>query len=124
MKIIRAILLYLLVLFYLFMGSMHLLKPDQYIAMIPSWLPAHSILILLSGIVEIVLGILLVPVKTRATSARLIIGMLAVFFFVIHIPQSIDYYKTGDKNFVYSIIRLPIQFLFVAWASIFVKKEV
>lgn len=123
MKIIRSILLYLLVLFYLFMGSMHLVNPDQYFFMMPSWLPAHSILILLSGIVEIVLGILLVPIKTRAISAKLIIGMLIVFLFAIHVPQSIDYYKTGNQNFVSSIIRLPIQFLLIAWAWIFAKKE-
>lgn len=122
MKILKNILLYLLVAFYLFMGAMHLIKPEQYFAMMPSWLPVHGILISLSGIVEIALAILLIPAKTRAISAKLIIAILVIFFFVIHIPQSIDYYKTGSPDFVASIIRLPIQFLLIAWAWMFAKK--
>jgi uncharacterized membrane protein len=122
MKTVKIVLLYLLVAFYLFMGSMHFINPEQYFPMMPSWLPAHAFLISLSGIVEITLAILLIPVKTRAIAAKLIIAMLVVFFFAIHIPESIDYYQTGNEKFMASIIRLPIQFLFIAWAWMFTKK--
>lgn len=122
MKTVRIILLYLLVAFYLFMGSMHFINPEQYFAMMPSWLPAHMFLISLSGLVEIVLAVLLIPIKTRTIAAKLLIVMLVVFFFAIHIPESIEYYKTGNQKFIASIIRLPIQFLFIAWAWIFAKK--
>lgn len=124
MKTAKNILRYLLVAFYLFMGSMHLIKPEQYFVMMPSWLPSHSLLITLSGIVEVALAILLIPVKTRAISAKLIIVMLIVFLFAIHIPQSFEYYKTGNRDFIASIIRLPIQFLFIAWAWMFSKKQI
>nr|WP_315176791.1 hypothetical protein [uncultured Flavobacterium sp.] len=124
MKTVKKIALYLLVAFYLFMGAMHFLKPEQYFAMMPSWLPAHSILISLSGILEIALAIALIPIKTRAIAAQIIIAMLVVFLFVIHIPESIGYYKTGNEKFVASIIRLPIQFLFIAWAWMFAKNTV
>jgi uncharacterized membrane protein len=60
--------------------------------------------------------------KTRAIAAKVIIAMLIVFFFMIHVPQSIGYYTSGNKQFVASIIRLPIQFLFIAWAWLFAKK--
>jgi uncharacterized membrane protein len=123
MKTVKTILLYLLVAFYLFMGSMHFVNPEQYFSMMPSWLPAHMFLISLSGIVEIALGILLIPIKTRAIAAKLVIAMLVVFLFAIHIPESIDYYKTGNENLMASIIRLPIQFLFIAWAGMFTKKQ-
>lgn len=122
MKTFKIILLYLLVAFYLFMGAMHFIKPEQYFAMMPPWLPAHTFFIYLSGGVEIALAILLIPAKTRAVSAIIIIAMLVVFFFAVHIPQSIGYYKTGNKDFVASIIRLPVQFLFIAWAWLFTKK--
>lgn len=122
MKTVKIILLYLLVAFYLFMGSMHFIQPDQYFAMMPSWLPVQKVLIILSGIVEISLAVLLIPIKTRAIAAKLIIAMLVVFFFAIHIPESISYYKTGNEKFVASIIRLPIQFLFIGWAWMFAKK--
>ncbi|MEM0576719.1 DoxX family protein [Flavobacterium polysaccharolyticum] len=123
MKTVKNIAFYLLVAFYLFMGAMHFLKPEQYFAMMPSWLPAHSILISLSGILEIALAIALIPIKTRAIATQIIIAMLVVFLFVIHIPESIGYYKTGNEKFTASIIRLPIQFIFIAWAWIFAKKQ-
>lgn len=122
MKTGKKILLYLLVAFYLFMGSMHFIQPEQYFTMMPAWLPAQKVLIILSGIVEIVLAVLLIPVKTRATASKLIIAMLVVFFFAIHVPESIGYYNTGNEKFVASIIRLPIQFLFIAWAWLFSKQ--
>ncbi len=122
MKIVKTILLYLQVAFYLFAGSMHFIQPDFYAPIMPAWLPAPTFLISLSGVVEIVLAILLIPIKTRAIAAKLIIVMLVVFFFVIHIPDSIGRYKAGDEMFIASIIRLPIQFLFIAWAWMFTKK--
>jgi len=122
MKTLKIILLYLLVAFYLFMGAMHFITPEQYFSMMPSWLPAHSFLISLSGIVEIALALMLIPIKTRAIAAKLIIALLVVFFFAIHIPESINFYQTSSEKFVASIIRLPIQFLFIAWAWMFTKK--
>ncbi len=122
MKTIKVVLLYLLVLFYVAMGAMHLLYPKQYLVMMPSWLPAHIFLIYLSGIIEIVLGLLLLPLKTRSVSAKLIIAMLIVYFLGIHIPQSIDFYQTNNAGFGASIIRLPFQFLLIAWAWLFTQK--
>lgn len=123
MKKIKVILLYLLVLFYVAMGVMHLLNPNQYLPMMPAWMPAHTFLIYFSGVVEIVLGMLLLPLKTRVLSAKIIIAMLMVYFFAIHIPQSVDFYQTKNEGFVGSIVRLPFQFLFIAWAWLFVNED-
>lgn len=123
MKKIKVILLYLLVLFYVAMGVMHLLNPNQYLPMMPAWMPAHTFLIYFSGVVEIVLGMLLLPLKTRVLSAKIIIAMLVVYFFAIHIPQSVDFYQTKNEGFVGSIVRLPFQFLFIAWAWLFVNDD-
>ena len=122
MKTVKIVLLYLLAAFYLFMGSMHFINSEQYFAMMPSWLPSHMFLISLSGIVEIVLAVLLIPIKTRVVAAKLIVVMLVVFFFTIHIPESIEYYRTDNQKFITSMIRLPIQILFIAWAWMFAKK--
>lgn len=111
-----------MVIVYLLMGSMHFINPAQYHEMMPLWLPAHSFLIAFSGIIEIILALLLIPMKTRAISAKFIIAMLVVFFFVIHVPESITYYKTGNEKFLASLIRLPFQFIFIAWAWMFTKK--
>lgn len=122
MKIVKNSLLYLLAVLFLFMGTMHFIMPEQYFAMMPSWLPWHTLLIFTSGIVEIALAVLLIPIKTRSISAKLIIAMLVIFFFVIHVPESIGYYQTGNKNFAASLIRLLIQLLLIAWAWLFTKK--
>ncbi len=122
MKTSKNVLLYLQVTFYLFMGSMHFVAPEQYLAMMPSWLPMHKTLIFLSGAVEILLAILLVPLKTRTTAARLILLMLMVFLFTIHIPESVGYYLTGSNKFGASLLRIPIQMLFLAGAWIFAKR--
>lgn len=122
MKTAKNILLYLLVAFYLFMGAMHFIKPEQYFAMMPSWLPAHTFLITLSGLFEIALALMLIPIKTRALAAKIIMAMLIVFLLMIHIPESIGYYKTGNEKLMASIIRLPIQFVLMAWAWMFTRK--
>jgi len=122
MKTVKKASFYLLVGFYLFMGIIHFIQPELYLDMMPAWLPAHKFLIYLSGFAEIALAVLLIPIRTRATAAKLIIAMLLVFFFVVHIPESIKFYQTSDGKFLASIIRLPIQFLFIAWAGMFAKK--
>lgn len=123
MKTRKIIALYLLVAFYVFMGSMHFVQPELYLAMSPSWLPAPAFLIALSGIAEIVLALLLIPRTTRAAAAKWIIAMLVVFLFAIHLPESIGYYQTDSVKLTASLIRLPIQFLLIAWAWMFTKKQ-
>lgn len=123
MKTIKTILLYILIIFFLFMGSMHFIQADRYYAMMPSWLPAQKVLIILSGFVEIVLALLLIPIKTRTIAARLIIAMLIIFMFTIHIPESLNYYQSGHDKLLSSLIRLPIQLLFIAWTWMFVNKQ-
>jgi uncharacterized membrane protein len=119
MKIIKTLSLYLLATFYFGMGAMHLLKPKQYLTMMPSLLPAHKFLIYSSGIIEIVLAVLLLLTKTRAIAAKLIIVMLTVYLFTIHIPQSINFYQTENKGFVASIIKLLIQLILIYWARVY-----
>lgn len=122
MKVVKILLLYLLVVFYLFMGTMHFIQSEPYFAMMPSWLPEKKGLLILSGVTEIVLALLLIPSRSRSTAARLIIVMLVVFLLIIHIPESMGYYQTNSDQFIRSIVRLPTQFLFIAWAWLFAKK--
>ena len=112
----KPVFLYLMAFLYMGLGLLHIIKPALYWSVMPAWLPFKLLLIYVSGTVEILLGLLLLREKTRLVAARLIIAMLIVFFFAIHIPMSIDYYQTGHKNFVLSLIRLPIQFVLIAWA--------
>lgn len=122
-KQLAKILIYLMVAFYLMMGSMHFFSPAQYNTMVPDWVPWPSFLILASGVAEIVLAVLLLFEKTRAMAARLVIVMLVVFLVLVHVPETITYYQTQHPNLVMSIVRLPIQLVFIAWAWMFTESN-
>lgn len=121
MTIRKPIFLYLMAGLYIGLGIVHLIRPTLYLMVMPPWLPAKIFLIYASGVVEMLAGGGLIPVKTRMLSARLIIAMLIVYFFAIHLPQAIEYYQTGNKYFVVTLIRLPMQFLLIAWAWMYAK---
>jgi uncharacterized membrane protein len=113
--------LYLMAFIYAAAGVYHFVNPRFYVKLMPSWMPWHGPLVLWSGIAEIALALLLLPEATRPASAWLIIAMLVVFFFTIHIPQTILFYKTQSKYLMISVIRLPIQFVLVWWAWLYTK---
>jgi uncharacterized membrane protein len=106
---------------YIVVGLLHLVRPEPFRAMMAPWLPVPMLLIYVSGVVEIILGVLLIPSKTRAMSAKLIIAMLIVYFFAFHVPQSIEYYHSGHKYFIVTLLRLPLQFVLIAWAWMYAK---
>jgi uncharacterized membrane protein len=84
----------------------------------PKWLPAHAFLIYLSGMMEIVLGIMLLFSRTKKLAALFIILML-VAFLPAHIYMiQIAPFQLG-KILVTPLIawvRLPFQLLLIGWA--------
>ena len=120
---VKKITLYMMTLFYITAGTYHFVDPDFYLKFMPEFLPSHLFLVYLSGVVEILLGILLLPTYTRTLSIWLIIAMLVVFFFAIHIPTTINFYRTDRPGLLLNIIRLPIQFLLIWWALVYKKKK-
>ena len=102
-------------------GIYHFVNPAFYENIMPDWLPNHSLCNYAGGISEIILAVMLLSEKTRKISAYLIIAMLVVFLFVIHIPMTIDFYKTDNPGLWISIVRLPIQFVLIWWAWLYAK---
>ncbi|HTL80390.1 MAG TPA: DoxX family protein [Bacteroidia bacterium] len=102
-------------------GVYHFIDPVFYDRLMPSWIPQHALLILVSGIIEILLGLALYLPQTRKISAWLIIAMLVVFLFVIHIPDTISFYGTNAKWFWISLARIPLQFYLIWWAKKFTR---
>lgn len=121
---IRNILLVALIAFYVFAGANHFLNPSFYIPIIPPYLIkwANEINVL-SGAVEILLGLLLIPTATRAKAGVGIILLLIAF-----IPSHVYFIQKGaftigkiNFNPFISSIRLfvgqPILMLWAYWAS-------
>ncbi len=81
----------------------------------PPYLPDHLALVYLSGVAELLCGILLIPTKTRKMGAWCTIALL-IAIFPANIQMSIDNYASGGLMFYLSIIRLPFQLLLIYWA--------
>ncbi len=109
--------------FYVLAGVNHFINPDFYIKMIPPYLAGlSSELNILSGIIEIALGVLLIPPKTQRFAAAAIILMLFAFF-----PANIYLVEVGSDIFDYPTwffwARLPLQFVLMYFAYIYYQPK-
>lgn len=115
MKIFWSIIRLLFAAFMIYAGVQHLLKPDFYEPFVPSFLPFTTAIIYASGIVEILLGaLLLIPKYAKLGAMGLLLLML--IFLPIHIWDVFaDSPAIGSQKA--ALIRLPVQFLFIgiAW---------
>jgi uncharacterized membrane protein len=118
MSWLKRALLWLMSLFYVFAGVMHLVRPEYYQPMMPPYLPAHDFLIWLSGVGELALGILVVDAKVRRFAAWGLIALLiAIFPANIHIAlNNIPVFGAAEGAGLFNWVRLPFQAVFILWA--------
>ncbi len=107
--------LYTMCLLYTIAGIFHFIIPDFYDKIIPTYLPAHSFLTYLSGLCEIAFGLMLLKESWRKVAAYLIIAMLLVFM-IVHVQMLIDFLNNSTKPLWIAILRIPLQFVLIAWA--------
>ncbi|MEX0812782.1 MAG: hypothetical protein WD048_11250 [Chitinophagales bacterium] len=93
-------------------GIGHFINPEMYNPFIPDFLPKLAVNYI-TGIVEIALGIgLLIPAFQKMAAFGIFLLMCA--FLPLHIIDVfIENPAIGSKTMAY--IRLPIQFVFIAW---------
>lgn len=114
MKIVWIVVRVLFALFMIYAGVQHLVKPDFYIPFVPSFLPFTTAIIYSSGIVEILLGIMLIIPKYAKHGASGIF-LLMLIFLPIHLWDVFsDTPAIGSHQA--ALIRLPVQFLFIVLA--------
>ncbi len=107
--------LYFMAGMYIFAGIMHFIKPKIYMRIMPRYLPNHKLLVLLSGVAEIVLGLGLCFPTTKNLAIYGIIAMLAVFLLVHFYMISGEKASAGIPKWVL-ILRIPLQFGLMYWA--------
>lgn len=115
----RTVLRILLGLFLVYAGVSHLtFARAEFIAQVPDWVPmGKDLVVLLSGIVEIALGLaLLFVVKYRVQ-----VGVITALFFVAVFPGNIHQYVNQIDAFGLNsdrarLIRLFFQPVLIAWA--------
>ena len=104
---------------YVLAGIMHFLKPKIYLKIIPPYLPYHLSLVYLSGLFEVVFGILLMLPDTQQIGAwGIIVTLIGVFPANIYMLTSYKGKKTWYRIALW--FRLPIQFFLIYWAYQFV----
>ena len=99
---------------YTLLGILHFTNTGFYIPFMPKFLPAHNLLIYLSGIAEILLGIGILFPQTRTLALWGIIAMLLVFL-LVHVNMLFPANSLGISAWILWV-RLHIQFLLIYWA--------
>jgi len=118
----KVILKYLLAFGFVLAGINHFINADFYLKMMPPYLPAHLFLIYLSGIFQIVLGILLlIPKYTRLAAWGLIALLIAVFPANVYMAMNAEMFAEFSLTALY--LRLPLQIVLIAWAFWFTLSD-
>jgi uncharacterized membrane protein len=102
--------------FYIVAGTMHFIKPDAYLRIMPPYIPWHLVMVRISGGFEILGGLgLTVPRTRRAAAWGLVALLIAVFpANVFMATNPIDAGATSIAS-VLRWGRLPLQLLLVWW---------
>jgi uncharacterized membrane protein len=101
-------------------GILHLVKPNIFIKIMPSYVPFHLQMVYISGIVEMLCGLLLIFPQTQKIGAY-----LSIFLFIAVFPANIEmarkFYEVHHKYFWLTVTRLPLQIVLIWWAYQFRK---
>lgn len=96
-------------------GVTHFTKPKLYERIMPAYIPEHKTIVLLTGILEMVLGFMMLNVATQSNAAWGIMGLLILFFPIhIHMLQNKKASLKLPKWVLW--LRIPLQFALIYWA--------
>lgn len=115
MQKIKAVLKFLFACFFVLAGFNHFFNTAFYMKIMPTYLPWHLPLVYLSGVLEIILGfLLLIPKFTQIAAWGLIALLLAVFPANIHMAVNHELYPEYSVAVLW--LRLPLQLMLMGWA--------
>ena len=103
-------------------GTMHFIAPDAYVRIVPPFLPVPRLLVLMSGIAEILGGFgLLLPFTRRWAAWSLVLLLLAVFPANIYTAVShVPFPGIFGQSWL-QWLRLPLQIPLILWALRYTK---
>ncbi len=100
--------------FYFGAGLNHFWMPDFYLRMMPDYLPWHRELVYLSGVCEMLFGLLVLPnVTRRVAGVGLVLLLVAVFPANLHMAMHAERF---DVSAAILWLRLPFQGVLIYWA--------
>ena len=86
---VKSVLRYVMAAFYVWAGINHFLRPEFYLNLMPPYIPLHTEMVYLSGVAEILLGVLVAIPRTATMPAWGIILMLIVFL-PVHVHMLVN----------------------------------
>jgi uncharacterized membrane protein len=101
-------------------GIGHFAATDFYAKMMPPYLPLHRPLVLLSGLIEIVLGVLLLIPRTSTFAAWGLVALLIAVF-----PANLHVYRHQELFPLPPLVhrlRLPLQGVLILWALAYTRR--
>ena len=112
---IKTLSIIIMSLFYIGVGTNHIINPNWFVRIIPPILPFKIAIVYISGIFEIILGSLLIFPMTRFIAGwGLILLLLAVFPANIYVALTQG--EAMDTTPMIAWARLPFQIVFIALA--------
>jgi uncharacterized membrane protein len=106
--------------FFVFAGAMHFLRPRDYEAIVPPYVPRRREVVAISGIAEIAGGLAVVPEPTRRLAGLWLIALLAAVFPAnLHMAVNPEQVRGLDLDRIprWALwLRLPLQPLMMIWA--------
>lgn len=97
-------------------GVLHLLRPGTFVTMVPPWLPAPALLVVVSGVFEVMGGIgILVPLTRVVAGLGLIALLVAVLPANVHMLVQA---RAAGASLLWQLallIRVPLQLVLIWW---------
>ena len=114
---LRAVLRWVLAAFMLVAGVGHLVATDSFLGQVPTWLPQRTLIVWVSGVVEIGFALALVLLPTR----RRQVGWALAAFFLLIFPGNLYQAIAGTGAFGLDTpaarwARLAFQPVLIVWA--------
>ena len=99
-------------------GVTHFTRPDHFRGLVPSWLPARSAVVVLSGLADIAVGVLVAVPATRRTGARATAALITTYL-PAHL-ESLRHRRAAQRASdrpVGVAARVAVNLGYVAWAA-------
>ena len=111
----------LLAAFFILAGINHFRDPAFYLDLMPDYIPSHELMVQISGVTEILAGLMLIIPPLSRWGAWFIIAHLVVFF-TVHfwmIQHAADRYSNVPLAALWG--RIVLQVVFIVWAMWFIN---
>jgi uncharacterized membrane protein len=114
---VRVALRYLLALTMITAGVLHFVAESSFTRIVPPYLPAARLLVWISGVAEIVLGVGLIPARTRRWSGYGLVALyIAVFPANLYMAMNHVELEGLPSSPLALWVRLPFQLVLIGWA--------